>query len=409
MSTPDERPLTTDELRLISSWASGDRTDEDLYFLLRKGLLTSTRDRLLDGNPVAVSRTRPVVPERPPVQGLTVRGQGLNEVLQLADEADALFWSEASVTKFLFPFLSSLSGHRANEVLRHASAAWQNYPSAGKPCEVYALAHVPGSTAVTPSQSVQVIFREGNGPSTPETRLETLAVDPFLERFDVPLYEKPVVAPPKHDPEETRAHTPLSAHSLRVLAEWAAGVPGELLRFAYDGEGWRLLPEGEKPGPRDFVVPAFTPLAVPERPSLREVTLRGERGQVFPLARDADAVFWSEGAVEQFMLPYYTWKGGNDGALAIEILLGIWDAGAPIRLRVDDANDAETDVDVIAMVHLPKSEYVKEPGGTPGLHTAGVVARHVATGVHEVFSVETFVAAQSRASASPRKSGSRDR
>lgn len=61
----------------------------------------------------------------------------------------------------------------------------------------------------------------------------------------------------------------------------------------------------------------------------------------------ADSVFWSDGAVEKFLVPYYASVHGGNAVQWVGKLLQVW--------RMEKL---EQQADVFALAHLPKSDYV---------------------------------------------------
>ena len=61
----------------------------------------------------------------------------------------------------------------------------------------------------------------------------------------------------------------------------------------------------------------------------------------------ADSVFWSDGAVEKFLVPYYASVHGSDAVQWVGKLLQVWRMEKLAR-----------QADVFALAHLPKSDYV---------------------------------------------------
>lgn len=164
----------------------------------------------------------------------------------------------------------------------------------------------------------------------------------------------------------------LDSIQLRLIAEAASGNRGEPVYFVVLPDGTIAesknpdVPESEK----GLVIPAHTADRVPGKPPLTVATIEAE-GAPEPvnlldlpngLGR-ADSVFWSESAVEKFLVPYYASVYGNQAAEAVADLL---DAFIGDRRRSGSGGEAEggrawgtvEDVEVYAMAHIPKSEYV---------------------------------------------------
>jgi hypothetical protein len=181
------------------------------------------------------------------------------------------------------------------------------------------------------------------------------------------------------DPMPTDPHPHLDSLQLRLIAEAASGLRGEPVHFVaqsdgtiremYHGEGGGeaggAQESGHVPPPLDFVVvPAFTENVAPNMPPLTVATLQAQ-GVPDPIdlldlpggLGPADAVFWSESAVEKFVIPYYASVYGNQAARAVGDILEAFhgdrgDGGGRGSKLTDP------DVQTYAMAHIPKSEYV---------------------------------------------------
>lgn len=386
MSAPDlQIPLSSDQLKLIAAWASGDR-GRRVYFDLARGRLVASPTPP-DGGTSVAAFTSYADPDRPPVKALEVAATAAQGRLGLAEDADALFWSDGAVTKFLYPFYASLTGRDAQDQLAALSDVWQRYPAISDPTpvNVFALAHRPVVEEVSPDESVLVVLSREDPASPAAPPLESMSVSRFRAEFSGSGTVSPVELP-MLPLLQTQTSTPFTAGLLRTLAEWAAGLPGQMLYFGFDGKGIQLLSGGDAPQREGmFVVPVWTEPSVPARPPLKHVVLAGAGGAV-ELADVADALFWSEGAVEQFLLPYYAWKGGTGAAASIRRLLHVWDGGPFMGERGEVA-------EVIALAHLPKSEYVSEPGGAASLGVVHVRRpRGGGPGAVELLTLETFIA-----------------
>lgn len=155
---------------------------------------------------------------------------------------------------------------------------------------------------------------------------------------------------------------PLDSITLRLIAEAASGARGVPVQFVALPDG--TIEENRKgdrvPPPDAVVIPAFTKDKVPNKPQLTEALIQAE-GVDKPIdllnlpngMGAADAVFWSESAVEKFLIPYYASVYGNQAALAVGDLLEAFHGDRGGRGEVTPL-DAET----YALAHIPKSEYV---------------------------------------------------
>jgi hypothetical protein len=184
------------------------------------------------------------------------------------------------------------------------------------------------------------------------------------------------------DPTFPGEHNHLDSIQLRLIAEAASGYRGRPVHFvAQPGGDIREVPHdfhatvpdaGGKIAPPPIeavVIPAYTEDKVPQKPPLKEASIHAE-GVLEPVdllnlpggLGAADAVFWSESAVEKFLLPYYASVYGNQAARAVGDILfafhgdrGMHEHGGP-----RSADDELT----YAMAHIPKSEYVMLSDGS---------------------------------------------
>lgn len=206
----------------------------------------------------------------------------------------------------------------------------------------------------------------------------------------------------------------LNAMQLRGLAEWASGYRGEIIDF-YEGENGRigLWKRSKGPCPFPVILTCDTPRVVEDRPPVTAATMTagGETVNLLKIPYgngtvEADAVFWSESAVEKFLFPYYASKGSWQADLYAEALRTVFYGIRPLAeyQRVqenpggfEDPNadappTAETDVieEAFGLVHIPKSDYIPqakeeddEPAPLPKLMGGGelgVLVRHRETG-----------------------------
>lgn len=158
--------------------------------------------------------------------------------------------------------------------------------------------------------------------------------------------------------------------TLRAMAENAAsqrkpgGDPGFMVTTLDPVKGWLsyFTTMAESPREHDVVTPVSTS-TVAERPQVQSVLIQAEgMTQAQELAQEYDAVFWSEAAVEKFLMPYYASKGQW---LAAYLLEGISEAfyghvpqpAAP-RARAGRSPGGTDESLPFALAHLPRSDYV---------------------------------------------------
>jgi hypothetical protein len=188
------------------------------------------------------------------------------------------------------------------------------------------------------------------------------------------------------EPNVPDPHPHLNSIQLRLIAEAASGLRGEPVHFVGMPDGTiREVRHGQPggdahpgeeakgvvPPPAEVVVvPAYTENMVPDKPPLTVATIQA-MGVAEPIdlldlpggLGAADAVFWSESAVEKFLLPYYASVYGNQAARAVADILEAFhgDSGVGGDPRPRSGRLA-TDELTYAMAHIPKSEYVMLSG-----------------------------------------------
>lgn len=183
----------------------------------------------------------------------------------------------------------------------------------------------------------------------------------------------------------------LTATELRQVAEWAHSVRGPHMAMVVsrldDGSlkvEPKLLANAPRGKPEFLVIPVDTENRVRKRRVIGGMNLRlvdkEKMGapsvdvNFFQLCREAhgcepDAMFWTESAVEKFLVPYYASVHSADKALGREMrrIAKVFDGKFKPKGRTLEHDE---EVTVYAMVHLPKSEYVASPPEEP---TMGVL------------------------------------
>ncbi|HEY0023853.1 MAG TPA: hypothetical protein VGB24_13115 [Longimicrobium sp.] len=200
----------------------------------------------------------------------------------------------------------------------------------------------------------------------------------------------------------------LDYHALRAMAECASSVRGKKFWLVVHELGWDMVHEEPEPGPYTVVIECensavsneakvdvaligsgmLADAGEPDPTDVQSVLARGSAGDGTNKPRvvnlldlydqkpkggeptPADAVFWSESAVEKFLVPYYASVAGDRAEQAVGKLLNVFNRG---RQKRDDVvlDDAEP----FAIAHIPKSEYVTVDGEQPaatGLHVLAV-------------------------------------
>ncbi len=185
MSKPD-LPLDSIAARAVAEYASSlrgpseervfivsSRTDKRWKMRVKRGLAATGPDQV--ATPVA---TPFVQPNRPPVEQVSILAKGMDQPKSL-DEYDAVFWSESSVEKFVFPYYASKCQWEAAHVLSALSKAFYGYVPGGPdgaPQEIdeetipFAVGHLPRSDYATIDEEptsmghdLHLLFRKGDG------------------------------------------------------------------------------------------------------------------------------------------------------------------------------------------------------------------------------------------------------
>ena len=237
-------------------------------------------------------------------------------------------------------------------------------------------------------------LREFLGSQPPPQRPAPLDHPPFT-------WQSPIASNPPTD-------TPIDSVGAREVAEYVSGFREQTVNvYQTDGGGGlepTLTPIGD--GPPLFT--AWTRKVRPERPEVtvtltvtttilgvkmtdtRELSAIGGRESNVP-----DSVFWTDGAIEMLVLPYYASVEGHGAPWYLALILGKWSgviptstldavlllaqiveklakallehpAGAVERLverlegETEPAPAGPFDSDVYALVHLPNSEWIDQ-------------------------------------------------
>lgn len=140
----------------------------------------------------------------------------------------------------------------------------------------------------------------------------------------------------------------LDAAILRRIAEAASGIRGKDLYFIvrrspvdpWSDFAFEIVDRNPGDVADAMVIKCRTAYTIPEKP-VKKVVLTTDSDSVSEnLADLADAIFWSESAVEKFAVPYYASVGGD---------MADW--------RIADLLSTFGQDKVAALVHLPKSDY----------------------------------------------------
>jgi len=338
--------------------------------------------------------------QRPVVTQVEFTVIGANESLFLdGHDCSALFWSESAVEKFLFPCFASAAADDAPRFLGRLCDAWYGYP--GRVVQVCALAYRYGIDAELSQLSLEssvglVCLERSSG------TLKLMGLNEFEQRYplgaargtgpvDLESPGFPVLKQLRGWPAER-----LDSIRAREAAELVSGLRGHYVWFTLeDGTltPW-ICPTEEPVGrPEDVVMHGVAVTVRPDRPEPFSVNVGVNVSEDFfqvvstGTAAVPDSMFWTDGAVEKLLLPYYASVKGRDGSFFNHVLMGKWDGlippdctdpassltalkryfpGAAAATAGDDLPTSS----VYAITHLPRSEYVSdglEEGLSPAL------------------------------------------
>lgn len=377
--------LTYTQVRLLAECAAG--TDNTAaHFVFAGTALTRTRSNVAPATAVLVparhngrySRLYQIGLQR--AAPLELAGEQLEGVaLNAVDySADAIFWSDSAVRKFLIPYVASCGASDAASVLQRLQQAWNGYPGT---VPVYALMHVTPyqfDTPLTLGNALWVVFADEDGmlgaqpldEFLPETSLadggRSFAVG-GAEAVDVPYGRGSMEVPPQYPDYVT----------LRAMAEYAASLSSQPYYFVFragndtfDEPISAELPTDLQRG--DFVIPVQTPTVPRDRPELGAVWFQPqEQDKAMDISLSGDAMFWSTGAIEQFMFPYYASKLGFAAPEDLSAVRQAWNPAyvPPSADALGEGQEYELeeaaretsltgDTEVYALVHLPRSDWV---------------------------------------------------
>jgi hypothetical protein len=387
------------QLRLLAECAVG-ITDEaaNFYFTQKPEPELKLSAKGLD----SLDADEVVIPalddEKYPKNGVTLKAGDKplvhDDPAPAAGVADAIFWSDAAVQKFVFPYVASCAGTGAATMLQQVQQAWNGYPT--DKVVVYALVHVnrlQPQVALELQKVFWVVYElVQDGKPVPGLIMDSL--DVFTNKFGSPTDE--LVPPPPPSDRAVDYHrgaggTPQRPDyvTLRALAEWACSMRDKPVYFRFKaGDTGFTGPHEHLPHvhPGDIVVPVMTPTVPAGRRQLEGVWFQPE-GSDTPsnLAQKGDALFWSTGAIEQFLYPYYASKGGLESLKSLVRMAYVWTGQKPtvealegpanFEDEVLQAEDEETGDRVFALIHLYTSEWVEETSQPEGSQVAQLYTR----------------------------------
>lgn len=171
-ATTTQPVLSSRQLRRIAEGVSGYRGSPRFWLILTEGedgnlaVEVSPDDPGLRRDAVVIPCHTPKDAERPPVVSASIQAAGAEPVnllhLHLEDDeghfvhtADAVFWGESSVEKFVVPYYASVYGDEAGEAVTELLNTYNGITAEsarleaaeGEPnrTEVYGLVHIPRS------------------------------------------------------------------------------------------------------------------------------------------------------------------------------------------------------------------------------------------------------------------------
>jgi hypothetical protein len=172
-----QEPIVLNALDLrnqADAYASLRGPKDDRYYFVQvgtpgEGSLEMRHDRPEHGEGIVFQlETSAQQPDRPKVDSVCIKAA--DRAMELADKYDTVFWSEAAVEKFVFPYLASKSLWRAAIHLQRLSACWYDgcpIPTAdGTGEEVaipFAIGHTPDSDFnFLEGSGLDLLFLRGN-------------------------------------------------------------------------------------------------------------------------------------------------------------------------------------------------------------------------------------------------------
>lgn len=378
-------------MRMVADWASAVR-GEPLYFGFDGAYATLSAEPVPDALPLY---TRPFT-RRPQVTRVefTVTTPGGASTLALdGRETSALFWSESAVEKFLLPYLASAAAGSAPSLFRALWHAWYGY--AGEDVQVCAVAYECGPAL--PARRKRLTL-EGMVALVclVDGQLERVPLKEFRKRF--PRSGKGPGTKPNAGLLHRESGWPLNGQVESIVArdaaEFVSGLRGHGVEFeASGGELRPWVAEGGRGSGRAIGFECGMEFVRADRPVPAAVVsyVRDSHGtehaRALPMdgcdpTRVPDSIFWSDGAVEKLLVPYYASVKGLAAPLFTTLLLGKWCGlvrgeppvgdlcrvlaslqdflGAPADSLIGGA--LTDDEDPYAVTHLPRSEYIPEPG-----------------------------------------------
>jgi hypothetical protein len=182
----------------------------------------------------------------------------------------------------------------------------------------------------------------------------------------------------------------IDAHQLRELADAASSLrkPGGDPIYGVVKNGELTIKLGPRKAPAGALFEVDTS-TVEVRPPVRAVIVECE-GTTVDLVNGYDAVFWSEAAVEKFVLPYYASKSLWEAAAVLTKLSYYWYGQVPpdtdpdptVRTTFTETVRANsTEVVPFALAHTPDSDFTPLAEGPTKYNDLHLLVK-TAEGVH---------------------------
>lgn len=386
MPVPTVAALPYTQLRLLAECAVVNDNKMDFYFQRSTKLFSGlAAGPSADTDVAAYTEDR----GRHPANHVTLEALYYGKTLRLELKTrtdDAVFWSDAAVQKFVFPYVASCGGDQGGAMLQTLQDAWNGYPA--EQVTVYALVQQSRFTPdaeISLDLAIQVVYvahPDSQSAPPPEPALEIMTLRAFGRKY--PPVTPKLQLPPQQAPylrgiggvRQPQQQRP-GYTTLRAMAEWACSLSKQPEYFVFragkvgfDTPLPTILPAL---GPGDWMVPAMTPTVPASRPTLASVVLQ-PKGSKIPsdnLTVKADALFWSTGCIEQFLFPYYASKTGFAGMSELVEMIYAWTGHMPVLsqnpavngeadvLLRDGAPDGTSEAQVAGLIHLHTSEWIE--------------------------------------------------
>ena len=154
----------------------------------------------------------------------------------------------------------------------------------------------------------------------------------------------------------------ITSQQARAMADFASGLRGRGTEFMVIDRDGTITPVKEIhpcSTPEVVVTPVSTEIVQPARPPVEEISIRAQGMPHSISLLEFDAVFWTEAAVEKFLIPYLASKFEWLAADALQKLSKVWYGCVPTPESGQCPAPVNGDEMIpYAVGHLPRSEYV---------------------------------------------------